>query len=58
MMDTKEEELKKILGLENSSNRVVPICAKLEADMIEMTSEEKIEFLSRRNLLLSLFVIV
>jgi ribosome-binding ATPase YchF (GTP1/OBG family) len=45
MMDMEEEELKKILGLENTSNRVVPICAKLEADMIEMSNEEKIEFL-------------
>jgi len=46
MMDTNEDELKKILGLENTKNRVVPICAKLESDMIEMTNEEKKEFLN------------
>ena len=46
MMDTPEDELKKILGLENSSNRVVAICAKLEADMVEMSLEERAEFLA------------
>jgi ribosome-binding ATPase YchF (GTP1/OBG family) len=45
MMDTSEDELKKILGLENTKNRVVPICAKLESDMIEMSDDEK-EFLT------------
>lgn len=45
MMNTSEEDLKKILWLESSKNRVVAICAKLEEDMIEMTPEEKIEFL-------------
>jgi len=46
MMDTSEDELKKILWLDNTKNRVVPICAKLESDMIEMTNEEKKEFLN------------
>jgi ribosome-binding ATPase YchF (GTP1/OBG family) len=46
MMDTSEDELKKILGLENTKNRVVPICAKLESDMIEMSDDEKKEFLT------------
>lgn len=46
MMDTSEEELKTILWITNSSIRVVPICAKLEADMIEMTSQERNEFLT------------
>lgn len=45
MMNTSEEELKKILWLENSNSRVVPISAKLEEDMIEMSVEEKKEFL-------------
>lgn len=45
MMNASEEELKKIIWLENSKNRVVAICAKLEEDMIEMTKEEKKEFL-------------
>jgi len=44
MMDTPEEELKKIIWV-TGNQRVVPICAKLEADMIEMTPEEKKEFL-------------
>lgn len=46
MMDTSEDELKKILWLENTKNRVVAICAKLESDMIEMSAEEKKEFLT------------
>ncbi|MDD2907388.1 MAG: redox-regulated ATPase YchF [Candidatus Gracilibacteria bacterium] len=50
MMDTSEDELKKILGLEKSNSRVVPICAKLESDMIEMTAEEKTEFLTEMGL--------
>lgn len=46
MMDASEEELKKILWLEDESVQVVPICAKLEEDMIGMSVEEKQEFLS------------
>jgi ribosome-binding ATPase YchF (GTP1/OBG family) len=46
MMDASEEELKKVLGLENTKNRIVPICAKLEEDMIGMSEEEKKEFLT------------
>lgn len=45
MMSETEENLKKILWLENKKNKVVPICAKLEADMIDMDSEERKEFL-------------
>ena len=44
MMDTSESELQKILWLDENQ-KVVPICAKLEADMIEMSVEEKKEFL-------------
>ena len=44
MMDTPEAELQKILWLDENQT-VIPICAKLEADMIEMSQEEKIEFL-------------
>jgi len=44
MMDTSEEELRKIIWVDENQ-KVVPICAKLEADMIEMTPEEKKEFL-------------
>lgn len=44
MMDTSEEELKNILWVKNA--RVVPVCAKLEADMIEMSNEEREQFLT------------
>ena len=44
MMDTPEEELRKLIWVDEKQ-KVVPICAKLEADMIEMTPEEKKEFL-------------
>lgn len=46
MMNATEEELKKNLWLENSKNKVVPICAKLEEDMIWMAEDEKKEFLT------------
>ncbi len=45
MMDTPEEELQKIIGVW-PEQKVVAICAKLEADMIEMSTEEKVEFLT------------
>ncbi len=45
MMDTPEEELQNILWLDKNQT-VIPICAKLEADMVEMTPEEKNEFLT------------
>lgn len=45
MMDTPEAELKKLIGVENPKTRVVPICAKLEADMIDMSLEERAAFL-------------
>lgn len=49
MMDTPEEKLKELIGVQNS--KVVPICAKLEADMIEMTDEERKEFLTEMGLI-------
>lgn len=45
MMDIKEDELREILGITNQKTKVVPICAKLEADMIEMSLEERDSFL-------------
>ncbi len=51
MMDTSEEELKKILWIEWLSNRVIAICAKLEADMVEMTLDERKEFLDEMGLI-------
>ena len=46
MMDASQEHLKGLIGVTDSENQVVPICAKLEEDMIEMSTEEKNEFLS------------
>lgn len=51
MMDTTENELKAILGITSSETRVVPISAKLESDMIEMSDEERVEFLSEMGLI-------
>ncbi len=51
MMDTSEEELKKLIGITSDETRVVPVCAKLEADMVEMDAEEKHEFLSEMGLI-------
>lgn len=51
MMDTPEAELKSILGITNPHTRVVPICAKLEADMIEMSDEEREMFLQEMGLI-------
>jgi hypothetical protein len=51
MMDTSEDELKNILGLSGKKVKVVPICAKLEADMIEMSQEERDAFLSEMGLI-------
>ncbi len=45
MMNSSEEELRKIIWVWENT-KVVPICAKLEADMVEMTDEEKKEFLT------------
>lgn len=45
MMNTSEEELRKIIWINNKDTKVIPICAKLESDMIEMSSEEREEFL-------------
>ncbi len=45
MMDATSPELKERIGVSDKNTQVVPICAKLEEDMIEMTWEEKKEFL-------------
>ena len=45
MMDIKQSELQEILWV-NSDQTVVAICAKLEEDMLEMSLEEKTEFLT------------
>lgn len=45
MMDCSESELKEIIGVTNPHTRVVPICAKLEADMIDMSADERKAFL-------------
>jgi ribosome-binding ATPase YchF (GTP1/OBG family) len=45
MMDISESELQILIWVW-SDQKVVPICAKLESDMIEMSKEEKYEFLT------------
>ena len=49
MMDTPESELQKILWLD-TNQKVIAICAKLESDMVEMSVEEKTEFLEEMEL--------
>ena len=49
MMDASEDTLKDILWI-TGDQQVVAICAKLEADMIEMSEEEKTEFLDEMEL--------
>jgi GTP-binding protein YchF len=49
MMDTSESELQKILWVDENQ-KVIAICAKLESDMVEMTLEEKNEFLEEMEL--------
>jgi ribosome-binding ATPase len=52
MMDIGQERLKEILGLPNDSNiTVVAICAKLEAEMVEMSLEERSAFLEEMGLM-------
>ena len=51
MMDASQEELKEIIGITDTETQVVPICAKLEEDMIEMSAEEKKEFLDDMGLI-------
>ena len=46
MMDTPESELKALIWITSEETRVVPVCAKLEEDMVEMSEEEKHEFLA------------
>lgn len=45
MMSITETELQKLLWV-SEKQKVVPICAKLESDMIDMSKEEKYEFLT------------
>lgn len=45
MMDMKEKELKEIIWINNYETKVIPICAKLESDMVEMSLEERKSFL-------------
>jgi len=51
MMGTSEKELKDIIGITNDNTKVVPISAKLEEDMVEMSLEERKEFLDEMWLL-------
>ncbi len=49
MMDTPETELQKLIWVDENQT-VIAICAKLESDMVEMTLEEKNEFLKEMEL--------
>ena len=49
MMSATEDELRELIWVWNNQ-KVVPICAKLESDMIEMSEEEKKEFLDEMEL--------
>lgn len=51
MMNATEQELKDIIGVTEQNIRVVPICAKLEEDMIEMSEVERKEFLDEMGLI-------
>jgi len=51
MMDATESELRKLIWIDNPEIRIVPICAKLEADMIDMTLIERKEFLDDMGLI-------
>lgn len=54
MMDIGEERLREILGLPTwggSNITIVPICAKLEAEMVEMTPQERTTFLEEMGLI-------
>lgn len=51
MMDTPTDELRKMLWINDSNIQVCPISAKLEADMIDMTKEERIAFLEEMGLI-------
>lgn len=46
MMDMHENKLKELIWITSKKTKVIPICAKLEADMVEMSLEERHEFLS------------
>jgi len=53
MMDISEDDLRNILWIAPSNSpfskggvKVVPVCAKLESDMIEMSDKERLEFLN------------
>jgi ribosome-binding ATPase YchF (GTP1/OBG family) len=51
MMDASQDDLKAIIGVTGENTQVVPVCAKLEEDMIEMSPEEKKEFLDDMGLI-------
>jgi len=49
MMDTSESELQKLIGVDENQT-VIAVCAKLESDMVEMSLDEKNEFLEEMGL--------
>lgn len=45
MMNSSQDELRSIVWVANPLTKIVPICAKLEEDMVEMSTPERKEFL-------------
>ncbi len=45
MMNISKEELRNLIWV-SKDQKVIPICAKLESDMIEMSEQERIDFLN------------
>jgi ribosome-binding ATPase YchF (GTP1/OBG family) len=41
MMNATQDDLRKILEITDKNIPVVPICARLEAEMLDMSSEER-----------------
>lgn len=51
MMDTSEEKLREIIWVTDANIPVVPICAKLEAEMVGMSEDERKAFLDEMGLI-------
>lgn len=50
MMDASESQLRDIIGVQDENIPVIPVCAKLESDMMEMEDEERVMFLEEMGL--------
>jgi ribosome-binding ATPase YchF (GTP1/OBG family) len=50
MMDASESQLRDIIGVQDENIPVIPVCAKLESDVMEMEDEERVMFLEEMGL--------